>query len=90
MTEKNSQPQLLINSQYLAVSNGKARWLFMKYKSVGLAAVAVIFGALCAEAANQMETGVFTTGLSVASNASYKLETGKQGTATCFIAGNRA
>lgn len=47
----------------------------MKYKSAGLAAgMALTFGGFPAIAANQMETGAFTTGLAVSNSGGYKLE----------------
>jgi len=53
----------------------KAGWLFMKYKSVGLAAgMALVCGGFPAVAANMMETKAFTSGLAVSNSGGYKLE----------------
>ncbi|MBI4802505.1 MAG: hypothetical protein HY796_08285 [Elusimicrobia bacterium] len=46
----------------------------MRYKSVGLAALALVFGAVCAEAANMIETRAFTSGLTVSNSGGYRLE----------------
>ena len=49
--------------------------LFMRYKSIGLAAgMALACGGLAAVAANMMETGAFTTGLAVSNSSGKKLE----------------
>lgn len=46
----------------------------MRYKSAGIAAVAVVFGALCAGAADTMETNAFTAGLAISSSGGKTLE----------------
>ncbi|HCC48443.1 MAG TPA: hypothetical protein DEQ38_10070 [Elusimicrobia bacterium] len=46
----------------------------MKYKSVGIAAVGLFVGALCAEAANTLETRAATSGFKISTSAGKKLE----------------